>query len=1282
MKNISPSRSFYPYVVRAVVVLLIGLTILFLLPERISNRFWPVAHAAATFTVNSLGDTPDAAPGNGLCADAGSACTLRAALQEANALAGDDTINFSVTGTINLTGVLPTISSNMIINGPGSASLPVRRDTGGDYRIFFTDNRVVSISGMTITNGRSPDGANTAQPGGPGGGIRQAGGELTLNDVIITGNRTGNGGTINNNNTAGWGGFGGGIDGSGVLTITNSEITNNIAGNGATGFSGGSGGFGGGLSFGGSTLIMTNVKVTGNRTGDAGTTTSGGLGGNGGEGGGMYITVNNFARLTRVNIDNNTAGDGDDGGDGGGLVVVSGPVTMTDCTVSNNTSGEGGTKFGSQAGIGGGVLNFGQITMSNCLVSGNSTKATKKNNGSDGGPGAGIYTNNVMSITNSTISDNHASEQGGRGGGIYNSANALTLTNVTITGNTAYTCCGFQSGQGLHNSNVTIVRNTIIAGNGIPTKPDVTGIFTSQGHNLIGKATGGGNGGNDDQTGFTNGVNGDQVGTLASPIDAKLGALADNGGPTRTHKLLSGSPAFDAGDNALAKDASNNTLTTDQRGAGRFANSFTPNVTVDIGAFEFHAGLENISNKSTNQNTPLTISFGVGDSETDIGVIVTSDNQTLVPNANLALSGTGGVRTLVMTPALNQSGSTVITVAVSNAGVPVATGMFTLTVNPVNQRPSFTPGGNQTINEDSGAQSVTNWATNISAGPANESGQTLTFLVTGNTNTGLFSAGPAISSTGTLTYTPAANAAGTATIDIVLKDDGGTANGGQDTSTPASFTITVNPVNDAPSFTKGADQTINEDAGSQFVSGWATNISTGAANEFQSLQFTVTNNSNPSLFSSAPFIGSSGSLSYTPAFNANGTATITIVLKDNGGTANGGQDTSAEETFTITVNAVNDSPVNQFPFSPSTLTDTPLVFSTATFNAISVSDVDAGSDALNVTLTATSGTVSLSGVGGLTFGTGDGTDDATVSFSGTLTSINAALNGLTFKPATGFNGLASLQISTNDQGHNGSGGARIDTDTISINVRSGGLLQFSSSTYSVDEGQPFAVITITRTGGSGGSTSVTFASSNGSATGGGACAGGIDYLNSGGILSWADNDASSKAFAVPLCADSLNEVDETVNLTLSNVTGAAKLGTRTTATLTITNDDPPVLLLEENSDLAIALDSITLKRDPFTLLNELKLGADNRRRVSLFVWRLNLLPTDTAANVAALAEDDIGTPYPLVVEFVGPVAGLTDVTQVVVKLPDSVIGIPRDLFVKITLRGPASNRGRIRIAAP
>ena len=75
----------------------------------------------------------------------------------------------------------------------------------------------------------------------------------------------------------------------------------------------------------------------------------------------------------------------------------------------------------------------------------------------------------------------------------------------------------------------------------------------------------------------------------------------------------------------------------------------------------------------------------------------------------------------------------------------------------------------------------------------------------------------------------AANANGLATVTVILKDDGGTANGGSDTFTTQTFTITVNAVNDAPSFVKGADQTVNEDAAAQTVNAWATSISKGPA---------------------------------------------------------------------------------------------------------------------------------------------------------------------------------------------------------------------------------------------------------------------------------------------------------------------------------------------------------------------------------------------------------------------------------------------------------------------
>ncbi|MEK6280215.1 MAG: Ig-like domain-containing protein [Acidobacteriota bacterium] len=128
--------------------------------------------------------------------------------------------------------------------------------------------------------------------------------------------------------------------------------------------------------------------------------------------------------------------------------------------------------------------------------------------------------------------------------------------------------------------------------------------------------------------------------------------------------------------------------------------------------------------------------------------------------------------------------------------------------------------------------------------------------------------------------------------------------------------------------------------------------------------------------------------------------------------------------------------------------------------------------------------------------------------------------------------------------------------------------------------------------------------------------------------------------------------------------------------------DGPLLLTEENTERAVALDLVTQMRDPFTLTNQYNFSPDLRKRVSLFVWRLGLLPGDTVANVSVVAEDDQGRVYNLSVENIGPLPVVAEVTQVVVRLPDSVVGAPRDLFVKVSLRGPASNRGIIRIAAP
>jgi ELWxxDGT repeat protein len=109
--------------------------------------------------------------------------------------------------------------------------------------------------------------------------------------------------------------------------------------------------------------------------------------------------------------------------------------------------------------------------------------------------------------------------------------------------------------------------------------------------------------------------------------------------------------------------------------------------------------------------------------------------------------------------------------------------------------------------------------------------------------------------------------------------------------------------NDAPQFTKGADQSVTNVAGAVTISGWATGISPGPPSQAgQTLIFNLAIDK-PALFAVLPSIDASGRLTYTPAAGAVGTATITVTLHDNGGTANGGSDTSLPQTFAISIRA-------------------------------------------------------------------------------------------------------------------------------------------------------------------------------------------------------------------------------------------------------------------------------------------------------------------------------------------------------------------------------------------
>jgi large repetitive protein len=453
-----------------------------------------------------------------------------------------------------------------------------------------------------------------------------------------------------------------------------------------------------------------------------------------------------------------------------------GRVSISGITITNGDSGPT---------CGGGIHNDGgTLTITASTTSGNSAHL-----------GGGVYSDtnlpgNKTTVTNSTISANTALTSGG---GVHNEDGLTVIEHSTITDNTAQE--GEESGEGSGMASFgdavtrTEVLSTIASANTDVdiVRGDGTNSFDSNGYNLIGDGN------------ATSAFNqtGDQI--IANNFPG-LGPLADNGGPTQTHGLLAGSPAIDKGNTDPA---------TDQRGEVRPFDE--PKIAPaqggddsDIGSFEAQSVLNTAPQATddtyaTNEDTTLTVAApGVLSNDTDPDTRDTLEAVLVSGPSHTASFTLNTDDSFDYEPSANYYGEDSFTYKArdaSNAESDPVT--VSLTINPVNDAPSFASVGDVSVAEDSGAYSAA-WASAISEGPANESSQELTFDITGNTNTALFSAGPQIASDGTLTFTPAANASGSADITAVLQDDGGTANDGQDTSASVTFTITVTPVNDVP----------------------------------------------------------------------------------------------------------------------------------------------------------------------------------------------------------------------------------------------------------------------------------------------------------------------------------------------------------------------------------------------------------------------------------------------------------------------------------------------------
>jgi hypothetical protein len=146
-------------------------------------------------------------------------------------------------------------------------------------------------------------------------------------------------------------------------------------------------------------------------------------------------------------------------------------------------------------------------------------------------------------------------------------------------------------------------------------------------------------------------------------------------------------------------------------------------------------------------------------------------------------------------PAKDFSGTAILRYTLRDAtpgASPTASGdgTITVTVTPVNDAPRFTKGADLEVTDESGEQTITGWAMQIAAGPADEADQTLEFFVEAS-DTSLLTVQPRLNAAGTLTFTPAPNAGGVAEVIVRLKDNGGRASGGQDESEPQTFSIHI-----------------------------------------------------------------------------------------------------------------------------------------------------------------------------------------------------------------------------------------------------------------------------------------------------------------------------------------------------------------------------------------------------------------------------------------------------------------------------------------------------------
>ncbi|MEG4397313.1 DUF4347 domain-containing protein, partial [Microcoleus sp. BROC3] len=548
-------------------------------------------------------------------------------------------------------------------------------------------------------------------------------------------------------------------------------------------------------------VTLSNLTITGGRA--QGGNGSGGGGGAAGMGGGLFIS-DGTVRLNNVNFTNNSAigGNGSVGSAGGGGGTGSSSTSGTGG--SGGIFGGSGGNFGSGGGDGGGGGGFfgdggfGGGGGSNG-IGGFGGGGGGGNDGGGGGFGGG---------GGGGEGDGGTGGGGGAGfgGAVFIRQGTLTLNNAIFTSNSATGGTGpiGNSGQGKGGAIFAMTSSTNTNGNnqGMPTTlPTVT----SWGATFTG-STAANQANTPTATTPTNGVGNNQ------DNNDVYGTILPNTAPVLADTVVTLSAILE---DAVAPTGAVGTLISSIAAIGTGQNNITD---PDTGAV---AGIAITGADTNNGSWFYTIDGGT--TWNPLGAVFNTNARLLAANANTRIyfqpttanyngTVTNGITFRAWDQTSGTNGSTADTT--KNGSIyafSTATDTAAITVTPVNDKPSFTNLGNQTLTSwTNTTQTVPSWANTITFGPTDEATTQAVKNYTVNITSGssLFTTAPTVANNGTLTYTPKGQP-GTATVEVQLQDNGGTLNGGVDFSDKATFNITI----PAPKVNLTASTTTASEAG-------------------------------------------------------------------------------------------------------------------------------------------------------------------------------------------------------------------------------------------------------------------------------------------------------------------------------------------------------------------------------------------------------------------------------------------------------------------------------------